>query len=146
MGSIEPPEVPREVVPQPSLPELAPMASASDGGGSIRIPGVLLRLIWFKTNSGKSALLAPTVSRLGGDWQHSITLTRTVRDSAALLDVTSGPALGDSYHAPHFSGKFLDEVTKSPDKLKIAYVSTMPPAEGHLIRIPIGGTGNRDAV
>ena len=54
-------------------------------------------------------------------------VTRSVRDSAALLDATSGPALGDSYHAPHYDGSFLDEVTKQPRRLRIAMVKTMRP-------------------
>ena len=54
-------------------------------------------------------------------------VTRSVRDSAALLDATAGPELGDSYHAPHHRGSFLDEVAREPGKLRIALVRTMRP-------------------
>lgn len=107
---------------------IAPMASASDGGGSIRIPASCCGLFGLKPTRARVPI-GPDRFEAWGGLATLHALTRTVRDSAALLDVTSGPALGDSYHAPHFSGKFLDEVAKSPGKLKIAYVSTMPPAE-----------------
>ena len=47
-------------------------------------------------------------------------LSRTVRDTAAMLDVTSGEGLGDPYCAPAAGGPFLDEVGKDPGKLRIA--------------------------
>ena len=107
---------------------IAPMASASDGGGSIRIPASCCGLFGLKPTRARVPI-GPDRFEAWGGLATLHNLTRTVRDSAALLDVTHGPALGDSYHAPHFSGKFLDEVAKSPGKLKIAYVATMPPAK-----------------
>ena len=107
---------------------IAPMASASDGGGSIRIPASCCGLFGLKPTRARVPI-GPDRFEAWGGLATLHNLTRTVRDSAALLDVTAGPALGDSYHAPHFSGKFLDEVSKSPGKLKIAYVSTIPPAK-----------------
>lgn len=107
---------------------ITPMASASDGGGSIRIPASCCGLFGLKPTRARVPI-GPDRFEAWGGLATLHNLTRTVRDSAALLDVTAGPALGDSYHAPYFSGKFLDEVTKSPGKLKIAYVSTMPPAK-----------------
>ncbi len=107
---------------------ITPMASASDGGGSIRIPASCCGLFGLKPTRARVPI-GPDRFEAWGGLATLHNLTRTVRDSAALLDVTSGPALGDSYHAPHFAGNFLDEITKSPGKLKIAYVSTMPPAK-----------------
>lgn len=107
---------------------ITPMASASDGGGSIRIPASCCGLFGLKPTRARVPI-GPDRFEAWGGLATLHNLTRTVRDSAALLDVTSGPALGDSYHAPYFAGNFLDEITKSPGKLKIAYVSTMPPAK-----------------
>ena len=47
-------------------------------------------------------------------------VSRTVRDSAAILDATTGAEPGNPYEPPHFAGSFLDEVGKDPGKLKIA--------------------------
>jgi amidase len=53
-------------------------------------------------------------------------VTRTVRDSAGLLDVTSGPDLGDPYHAPSKERAFLDEVGQDPGRLKIGFLTQVP--------------------
>ncbi|MCP4885305.1 MAG: amidase [Planctomycetaceae bacterium] len=107
---------------------IAPMASASDGGGSIRIPASCCGLFGLKPTRSR----VPIGPRRFEAWGGLATLhavTKTVRDSAALLDISAGPAVGDSYHAPHFPGTFLSEVGQAPKPLRIAYVSTMPPTE-----------------
>jgi len=48
-------------------------------------------------------------------------VSRTVRDSAAFLDATHGPAAGDPYYAPHFAGSFLADIAHAPRPLKIAF-------------------------
>jgi amidase len=53
-------------------------------------------------------------------------VTRTVRDSAALLDVTSGPDIGDPYYAPPKERPFLDEVGREPGRLKIGFLTQIP--------------------
>jgi Asp-tRNA(Asn)/Glu-tRNA(Gln) amidotransferase A subunit family amidase len=58
-------------------------------------------------------------------------ITRSVRDSALLLDIAAGPAPGDPYWAPPQKGPFLAEVGKDPGKLRIA-VTTMPPSHGEV--------------
>ena len=105
---------------------IAPMASASDGGGSIRIPASCCGLFGLKPTRARVPLGPDTFETwVGLATLHAV--TRSVRDSAALLDASAGPAAGDSYHAPHYAGSFLDEVRRRPGKLRIARVMTMRP-------------------
>ena len=106
---------------------IAPMASASDGGGSIRIPASCCGVFGLKPTRARVPLGPKKFEAWGGlATLHAV--TRSVRDSAALLDVVSGPELGDSYHAPRHEGSFREEVQRDPGKLRIAWVTTMPPA------------------
>jgi len=102
---------------------MVPMAHATDGGGSIRIPASYCGLFGLKPTRART----PYGPDLGEGWSgasvgHAV--TRSVRDSAALLDVTAGPDVGDPYWAPPPSGSFLDEVGLDPGKLRIALCTT----------------------
>jgi len=70
--------------------------------------------------------LGPHFGDIGGGLVHEHGLTRTVRDSAALLDATSGPDLGDPYHAPPNERPFLEEVKREVRRLKIGLLSSIP--------------------
>lgn len=98
---------------------LVPLAHASDGGGSIRIPASCCGLFGMKTTRGRNTM-APYLgeSLAGCSVEHVV--SRTVRDSAAALDATAGPAPGDPYQAPPPKRAFLEEVATEPRKLKIA--------------------------
>ena len=98
---------------------MVPWAHASDGGGSIRIPASCCGLFGLKPTRGRNPL-GPDV----GDGWHGLAvehaLTRSVRDSAALLDATHGPDEGAPYAAPTPARPFLDECAREPGKLRIA--------------------------
>lgn len=98
---------------------IVPAAHASDGGGSIRIPASHCGLFGLKPSRARITFAPDAGEGWGGlAVQHAV--TRSVRDSALLLDVTAGPAPGDPYAAPPPSGPFRDALTRPPGKLRIA--------------------------
>ncbi|MBW1868493.1 MAG: amidase [Deltaproteobacteria bacterium] len=99
---------------------LVPMAHANDGGGSIRIPASCCGLFGLKPTRGRNPLGPDFGDILSGlVAEHAV--TRSVRDSAALLDATSGPDIGDPYWAPPPARPFVEEIGAKPEKLKIAF-------------------------
>ena len=105
---------------------VTPIATGTDGGGSIRIPSSCCGLFGLKPTRARVPL-GPDVFEGWGGLSVAHCLTRSVRDSAALLDVARGAAPGDAYTCPPPERPFLTEVTTLPGKLRIAVVSTMPP-------------------
>jgi len=104
---------------------ILPMAHASDGGGSIRIPAACCGLFGLKPSRGR----VPYNPGAGIGWnglstQHAVTIS--VRDSAALLDALSGPEPGDSVVPPKDHGGFLDAAGRAPRPLRIALVEAAP--------------------
>jgi amidase len=107
---------------------LVPLASGGDGGGSIRIPASCCGLFGMKPSRG----MTPTGPEFGELW-HGFAiehvLSRSVRDSAAMLDATAGADLGAPYAAPVQARPFLAEVSTEPGRLRIAV--TREPLFGH---------------
>jgi Asp-tRNA(Asn)/Glu-tRNA(Gln) amidotransferase A subunit family amidase len=102
---------------------MLPMAHASDGGGSIRIPASCCGLFGLKPTRART----PAGPDVGESWSGATiahAITRTVRDSAALLDATCGPDVGDPYWAPPPAGPFLAEVGRDPAPLRVALATT----------------------
>ncbi|WP_295649724.1 amidase [uncultured Dietzia sp.] len=104
---------------------MVPVAHATDGGGSIRIPAAMCGLVGLKPSRGR----VPT-------WPHPIGLaapvayhhavTTTVRDSAALLDVVAGHVPGDAYGAPTPARPFVEEVGIDPGRLRVGVLRVAP--------------------
>ena len=101
---------------------IVPMAAGGDGGGSLRIPASCCGLVGFKPSRGRNPFGPAMAEPWFGQVQEGV-ISRSVRDSAAMLDATHGRDVGALYDAPAVKGTFLAQVSKSPKKLKIAYSS-----------------------
>lgn len=104
---------------------LLPLAHATDGGGSIRIPASRCGLFGLKPTRGRVPSGPARGEGWGGLSAHHV-VTRTVRDSAAALDVLAGPEPGQPYAAPPVHGPFADEVGRSPGPLRIGFCLDAP--------------------
>ena len=102
---------------------MVPMAHATDGGGSIRIPASCCGLFGLKPTRARNPM-GPDAGEGWGGASVGHAVTRTVRDSAALLDATSGPDTGDPYWAPPPERPFLQEIGRDPGRLRIAITTT----------------------
>jgi amidase len=100
-----------------------PIAHASDGGGSIRIPAACCGLLGLKPARGR-------ISRAPDLGDHFLStdgvLARTTEDVAALLDLMAGPELGDATWAPPPEAPFAELAKRDPGKLRIALITEMP--------------------
>ncbi len=99
-----------------------PMAHGNDGGGSIRIPASCCGLFGLKPTRARNPF-GPDLGDIFGGLAIDHAITRSVRDSAALLDATSGPDVGDPYWAPPPKRPFIQEVGENPGKLRIAFMT-----------------------
>jgi Asp-tRNA(Asn)/Glu-tRNA(Gln) amidotransferase A subunit family amidase len=101
---------------------MVPLAHSSDGGGSIRIPASCCGLFGMKITRGRNSLAPYAGESIAGcSVEHVVSIS--VRDSAAALDASAGPAPGDPYYAPPPVRPFLDEVGADPGRLRIAFAT-----------------------
>ena len=101
---------------------MVPAAHGGDGAGSIRIPASCCGLFGLKPSRGRITLGPDLGDSLGGIVNEHV-LSRSVRDSAALLDATHGPMTGDPYHAERPERPYLQEVGRFPGRLRVAVTS-----------------------
>ncbi len=105
-------------------------ASGGDGTGSIRMPSSCCGLVGLKPRRGRGSF-APSAGQLLDGLVNKHALTRSVRDTALLLDVTAGSAPGDPYTAPAPQRSFASEVGADPGRLRVM-LAERPPFPGEV--------------
>ena len=104
---------------------IVPMAGGNDGGGSIRLPAGHCGLFGLKPGRGRTPW-GPAYGELMHGAAMNHVLTRSVRDSAAMLDATHGPEIGSLYRIEPPERPYLEEVSREPGKLKIGFTARSP--------------------
>ncbi|MEP1126027.1 MAG: amidase [Ilumatobacter sp.] len=102
---------------------MVPIANASDGGGSIRIPASCCGLIGLKPSQGRISL-GPERDESG--LSVAFAVSRSMRDTAGLLDLVAGPGVGDNVIAPAPTRPFAEEVGADPGRLRIGLLARHP--------------------
>lgn len=98
---------------------MVPIAQATDAAGSLRLPASHCSLFGLKVSRGRVS--AAPYGEFAGGFGSAHVLTRTVRDSAAVLDETWRPVPGDPYHAPPPAMRYRTVIERPPHKLRIAF-------------------------
>jgi amidase len=98
---------------------MVPIAHANDGGGSIRIPASNCGLVGLKPSRQRISE-GPLVGDIMSGLTVELCVSRSVRDTAALLEAVHGPAPGDPYVAPPPERPYTEEVGADPGRLRIA--------------------------
>ncbi|MCC0099863.1 MULTISPECIES: amidase [Streptomyces] len=109
---------------------VTPLAHATDAAGSIRVPAASTGLFGLKPTRGRVSLGPEADEVFNGLAVHG-GLSRTVRDSAALLDLIQGPETGDPYFAERPRRPYLEEVTREPGRLRVGLVTA--PGSGRAV-------------
>ncbi|HEX4017143.1 MAG TPA: amidase family protein [Frankiaceae bacterium] len=104
---------------------IVPVAHGNDMGGSIRIPASCCGAVGLKPSRWRTSF-APDYGEYWGPLTHEHVITRTVRDSAAVLDATAGSVPGDLQSAPSPARPWLQEVGADPGKLRIGLMLDLP--------------------
>lgn len=102
---------------------MVPFANASDGGGSIRIPASCCGLVGLKPSQGRITV-GPKRAEVGLGVELGV--SRTVRDTARLLDAVRGPGIGDSVIAPAPQRPYVEELGAEPGRLRIGLLDIHP--------------------
>jgi amidase len=104
---------------------MVPIAHGTDGGGSIRIPASACGLIGLKPSRGRVSS-GPDQGESMGGFSVDHVLTRSVRDSAAVLDVLAGTMPGDPYGAPSTNRPYMNEAQAEPHRLRVGMMVRAP--------------------
>jgi amidase len=107
---------------------IVPAAHASDGGGSIRTPASCCGLFGMKPSRGRVSFAPTGEGWAGASIQHAV--TRSVRDSAVLLDVACQPQPGDPYFLAPPERPFAEEAGREPGRLRIGFTTAAMQAPG----------------
>lgn len=100
---------------------MVPIAHASDGGGSIRVPASCSGLVGLKVSQGR---ISVGPSRLETNLGVELAVSRSVRDIAALLDAVHGPGIGDTVIASPPLRPYVNELNANPGKLRIGFLQS----------------------
>ena len=104
---------------------MVPVAHGNDMGGSIRIPAACCGVVGLKPTRARTSL-GPDFGEYWAMLTHEGVLTRTVRDTAAVLDAVAGPAPGDPYTAPPPARPFTTSVEADPPPLRVGFRTAVP--------------------
>ena len=104
---------------------MVPLAHASDGGGSIRAPAAWCGIYGMKPSRARNPA-GPDMGESLNGFSSNHCVSWSVRDSAALLDATSGPEPGDPYHVAKPERPFLEDAGRDPGRLRIAFTTKAP--------------------
>ncbi len=109
---------------------MVPIAHASDGGGSIRNPASQCGLVGLKPSRARISL-GPDIGEMWGGMTFEFILSRSVRDTAAMLDAVHGPMPGDPYGILPPDRPYADEVGRDPGSLRVGLLSHYADIEVH---------------
>ncbi|MGF6487668.1 amidase [Pseudomonas frederiksbergensis] len=102
---------------------IVPIAHATDAAGSIRVPASYNGLVGLKPTRGRASN-GPALDEVFAGFGVQLGLSRTVRDSAALMDIVQGYAPGDPYYTAAPAEGFLAQVGRDPGRLRIGLLDT----------------------